>query len=73
MMLYVQYLDGSYDVVDAPALDNLLAGKCVLKFYRRSEERWVDTNRDPIRAPGGTYSGPERRQSGYGVRMIKCA
>ena len=73
MMLYVQYLDGSYDLVDTPTLDNLLAAKCLLKFYRRSEERWVDVRRDPIRGSGDEYSGPERRQSSYGIRMAKPA
>ena len=73
MLIYVQYLDAGYDVVDAPTLDNLLAAKCLLKFYRRSEERWVDVNRDSIRGSGGKYSGPERRQPSYDLKMANCA
>jgi hypothetical protein len=63
IMIYVQYQDHSYDVVDGPTLDRLLLGKAVRQFYRRSEERWVNVYYDPIRGLGGTYSGPERRQS----------
>jgi hypothetical protein len=66
VLTYVQYHDGSYDVVDASTLDSLLAGKYLRKFYRRSEERWVEVDRDPIRGSGGSYSGPERRDSLYG-------
>jgi hypothetical protein len=73
MMVYVQYQDGSYDVVDAPTLNNLLAVKRLLKFYRRSEERWVNVSCDPIRGSGGKYSGPERRQSSYDLKMADCA
>ncbi len=69
-MIYVQYHDGAYDVVDAPTLDNLLAGRYLRQFYRRSEERWVDVSRDPIRESGGEYSGPERRRSFYGVGRL---
>ncbi len=72
MMIYVQYQDGSYDAVDAPTLDNLLAAKRLLRFYRRSEERWVDVSRDPIRGSGGNYSGPERRQSAYYSQLVNC-
>ncbi len=72
-MIYVQYHDGGYDVVDAPTLDNLLAGRYLRKFYRRSEERWVDVSCDPVRGSGGEYSGPERRQSFYGIARLNCA
>ena len=62
MMIYVQYQDHSYDVVDGPTLDRLLLGKAVRQFYRRSEERWVNVYRDPIRELEGDYTGPNRRQ-----------
>jgi len=63
VLLYVQYQDYSYDVVDAHTLDKLLAGKNLRQFYRRSEERWVNVYRDPIRGLGGNYPGANRRQS----------
>jgi hypothetical protein len=72
VLTYVQYQDGSYDVVDGPTLDSLLAGKRLCKFYRRSEERWIDVERDPRRGSGGEYSGPERRESFYGIRRLSC-
>ena len=72
VLTYVQYQDGTYDIVDAPALDSLLAGKYLQKFYRRSEGRWVDVSCDPRRGSGGEYSGPERRQSFYGIRRLNC-
>jgi len=60
-MIYVQYLDHSYDFVDAHTLDKLIAGKNLRQFYRRSEERWVDVYRDLIRGLSGNYSGTDRR------------
>jgi hypothetical protein len=62
MMLYVQFEDNSWDVVDARTLDKLIASKSLSRFYRRSEERWVNVYKDPIRGLGGNYSGPDRRQ-----------
>jgi len=62
VLLYVRYQDNSYDVVDAHTLDKLLSGKSLRQFYRRSEERWINVYRDPIRGLGGDYSGPNRRQ-----------
>lgn len=63
MLLYVRYQNNDYDVVDAQTLDNLISGKRVRQFYRRSEERWINVSSDPIRGLGGEYSGPERRQT----------
>ncbi len=63
MMIYVQFQDRSWDVVDASTLDKLISGKGLLRFYRRSEERWVNVYRDPIEDYRGDYSGPNRRQS----------
>jgi len=62
MMFYVLFQDHSWDVVDARTLDKLIAGKNLVRFYRRSEERWVNVYKDPIRGLGGDYSGPDRRQ-----------
>lgn len=62
MMLYVQFNDDSWDVVDARTLDKLIDSKGLARFYRRSEERWVNVYKDPIRGLGGNYSGPDRRQ-----------
>jgi hypothetical protein len=73
MLLYVQYQDDSHDVVDAHTLDKLIAGNNLRQFYRRSEERWVNVCHDPVRGTGGDYSGPDRRQPQYDLRMTDCA
>ena len=62
MVLHVQYKDFHYDYVNTRALDELLAGKRLLEFYRPSRKGWVNVYRDPIRGMGGHYSGPDRRQ-----------
>ena len=62
MILRVQYKNHDYDYVDTQRLDRLLLAKEVRKFFRPSEERWVDVSRDPVRGSGGGYSGPNRRQ-----------
>jgi hypothetical protein len=62
MILHAQYKDLSYGDVDTFTLDRLLAGKILRRFYRPSEERWVNVDRDPVRGMGGDYSGPDRRQ-----------
>jgi hypothetical protein len=61
MFIYVQFQNSTYDIVDGPTLDRLLAGRALQRFYRRSEERWVDVYRDRIRGLGGDYTGPNRR------------
>jgi hypothetical protein len=63
MMVYVQFQDKSWDVVDAHTLNKLIASKGLLRFYRRSEERWINVYQDQIRGLGGDYSGPNRRQA----------
>ena len=64
MMFHVQYQKGHYGYVNNQTLDRLLAAKGIRRFYRLSEKRWVDVDRDPIRGSGGNYSGPDRRNSG---------
>ena len=65
-MIHVQYRKRSrryhHDYVDSSTLDELIKGKEIRWFYRPSEERWVNTYRDPVRGLGGGYSGPDRRQ-----------
>lgn len=62
MMVRVQYQNYRYDYVDAQTLNKLLKRKRIIQFYRPSEERWVDTDRDPIRGVSGHYSGFDRRR-----------
>ena len=62
MTVHVQYQDLQYDYVGTWILDRLIAGKSLKRFYRKSEERWVDIYHDPVRGIGGKYLGPDRRQ-----------
>jgi hypothetical protein len=62
MILHVQYQDLNFDYVAPHILDDLITGKNLQRFYRPSEERWVNVFSDPIHGVGGDYSGPDRRQ-----------
>ena len=62
MIVHVQFQDDHYDYVGPRILDKLFEGENVKRFFRPSEERWVNVYRDPIRGEGGDYSGPDRRQ-----------
>ena len=67
MLLRVQYPDSRYDYVDAAALIDSLSPKASKKFFRPSENVWVDVEQEPIRGKemvykGTIYVGPERRK-----------
>jgi hypothetical protein len=62
MMLRVQYQNNRYDYVNTRTFDKLLLRKRIIQFYRPSEERWVNVDRDPIRGFNRNYSGFDRRQ-----------
>ncbi len=59
--VHVQYKDLHYDYVGPWFLDRLIARERLIRFYRPSEEKWIDVYGDSIRGTGGSYSGPERR------------
>lgn len=68
MLLRVQYPDSRYDYVDAAALDRFIVNKSIKKFFRHSENVWVDVEQEPIRGKetiykGTIYVGPERRRN----------
>jgi hypothetical protein len=63
MILHIQYRDFRYDYVDTRTLDRLLEDEGLRRFYRPSEQRWVNVFRDPIRGLGGTYEGVDRRNT----------
>lgn len=62
MILYEHYQDFNYDYVGMHTLDSLIVDKSIQRFYRPSEERWVNVFRDSIRGIGGDYSEPDRRR-----------
>ncbi len=63
MLIHVQYQDNHYDFVGNNILGDLLNKDRVKRFYRPSEERWVNVAIDPIRVSPGVdhYTGLERR------------
>ena len=68
MLLRVQYPDSRYDYVDAASLDRFIVNKSIKKFFRPSENVWVDVEQEPIRGKegihmGAIYIGPERRKN----------
>lgn len=63
MVLRVQYHNDKFDYVTGFALAKLITTNEIKKFYRPSEERWVTVGIDAVRGTGGTYTGPDRRQS----------
>ncbi len=66
MVLRIRYPDLSYDYISAHMIDDLIAEKKILMFYRPSEHQWVDIERDVIRRGGNRrYDGIERRSTGF--------
>ncbi len=61
MVIRIQYHDMGYDYVDHLTLDKLIMSGEVRRFFRPSENIWVDADEAPLRRIGGSYSGPERR------------
>jgi hypothetical protein len=66
MLLHIQYPDKRYDYISTAMLDRLIRNRIVKKFFRPSEDRWVDIDLDPVRgeAVEEHYDGMERRSSG---------
>ena len=65
MLLCIGCPNLSFDYISAHMLDNLIASKKIIQFYRPSEERWVDVEREPnaIRWGIRRYDGLERRSA----------
>jgi len=64
MYLHVQYGNEKYDWVKSRTIDELIRLKRIRMFYRFSERRWIDVERDLVRrARSSTYAGIERRTS----------
>jgi hypothetical protein len=65
MFLCVRYPNLTYDYVSAQMIDDLIAQKQIIMFYRPSQRRWVDVEWDSIRRESARrYDGIERRSSG---------
>jgi hypothetical protein len=58
MVIYERDTDG---ITSRQCLNEMIASKRIIQFYRESEKKWVTVGIDPIRGVGGIYDGPERR------------
>jgi hypothetical protein len=66
MLLRVRYPNVTFDYVSTQMIDEFIAEKRIIKFYRPSGQQWIDIERDTIRrAKNRKYKGIERR--GVGV------
>ena len=66
MLLRIRYPNLDFDYISAHMLDSLIGSRKIIQFYRPSEERWVDVEREPnaIRRGGRRrYNGLERRNA----------
>lgn len=63
MHIRVVYQNDSYDYVTVPIFEDLLLVNKIKKFYRYSEERWVQLGVDHVRGSGGSYNGTDRRKT----------
>lgn len=64
MLLRLMYSDGTYDMVKASRLDQMIATGRVTKFMRK--DGWLDVRKGRIRSRivHHGYQGPERRVTG---------
>jgi len=60
-LVQVHYQNSHEGLVDDVTLDELIRLRKVKRFYRPSEDTWVDVETGPIRLRMDHYSGPERR------------
>jgi tetratricopeptide (TPR) repeat protein len=60
-LVQVRYRNNREGLVDDVTLNELISSDKIKQFYRPSESRWVNVERDSIRAKSNGYKGPERR------------
>ncbi|HMK57141.1 MAG TPA: hypothetical protein VK448_10935 [Dissulfurispiraceae bacterium] len=66
MTIRIMYHDGVYDMISAFTLDQFIRDEKVKKFYRYSEEKWIEVADGPLRNQVPDlqhYGGAERRMS----------
>jgi predicted Zn-dependent protease len=62
-LIQVLYRKDTRGSVDDITLDELIRSQKISRFYRPSEDRWVDIGTDDIRRSESPHRGPERRVS----------
>jgi tetratricopeptide (TPR) repeat protein len=69
-LVQVRYLNNHNGWVDDVTLNELILSNKIKQFYRPSEEKWIDVNRDTVRARLNGYNGPERRKYAEQVKKV---
>src|SRR5512136_3292827 len=60
-MIQVRYCNGREGSVDDVTLNELILSHKIGKFYRPSQEKWIDIETEPVRISKSRYDGHERR------------
>ena len=72
-LIQVRYRNNREGLVDDVTLNELISSNKIRQFYRPSESRWVDVDRDSVRTRSNGYGGPERRGENRRVKNSKPA
>jgi tetratricopeptide (TPR) repeat protein len=62
-LIQVRYRNNREGLIDDVTLNELIREKKIRQFYRPSESRWVDVEKDPVRVKSNGFMGPERREA----------
>lgn len=61
-LIQVRYCNGREGSVDDITLNELILSHKIGQFYRRSQEKWINIEIDPVRMRKSRYGGHERRE-----------
>lgn len=67
-LIQVRYRNNREGLIDDVTLNELIQERRIRQFYRPSESRWVDVDKDPVRVKSNGFMGPERREA---LRPVK--
>lgn len=70
-LIQVRYRNNRDGLIDDVTLNELIRDRKIKQFYRPSESRWVDVEKDPVRIKTNGFSGHERREALKAVRKEK--
>jgi tetratricopeptide (TPR) repeat protein len=62
-LIQVRYWNNREGLIDDVTLNELILERRIRQFYRPSESRWVDVEKDPVREKSNGFMGPERREA----------
>ena len=62
-LIQVRYRNYREGLIDDVTLNELIRERKIRQFFRSSESRWVDVEKDPVREKSSGFMGPERREA----------